>query len=75
MEKGPVQGVPGTPTEVAVSVSDLPKGTYTVTWRTVSKLDGHVTANSCATIPPKLTPTTRQRSHPTASSSAAASAA
>ena len=29
---------------------------------------GHVTASSCATIPPKLMPTTRQVSQPTASS-------
>ncbi len=40
-----------------------------------STRSGYVTANSCATIPPKLTPTARQRSQPTWSSSAAASAA
>ena len=36
---------------------------------------GHVTANSWATMPPKLTPITRQVAHPRWSSSAAASAA
>ena len=40
-----------------------------------STRSGHVTANSCATIPPKLVPTTRHVSQPTWSSSAAASAA
>jgi copper transport protein len=47
VSKGPVAGTPGKPTEVSVALlPNLPKGTYTVTWRMVSKLDGHVTAGS-----------------------------
>ena len=36
---------------------------------------GKVTANSCATMPPKLNPANAVRSQPTSSSSAATSAA
>jgi copper transport protein len=40
--------VPGKPAELQVSVTHLPKGVYTVAWRVVSKVDGHVTAGSFA---------------------------
>jgi copper transport protein len=38
--------VPGQPLELRVGVKPLAKGVYTVTWRVVSKVDGHVTAGS-----------------------------
>jgi copper transport protein len=38
--------VPGHPLELEVGLGSLPKGVYTVTWRVVSRADGHVTANS-----------------------------
>jgi copper transport protein len=40
--------VPGKPTALQISVGHLPKGVYTVSWRVVSKVDGHVTAGSFA---------------------------
>jgi copper transport protein len=44
--KGSPAAVPGDPDAVQVAVPQLPKGVYTVTWRTVSRDDGHVTAGS-----------------------------
>src|SRR3954451_3769883 len=48
LETGGVAGVAGQPTQVSVGVSALPKGVYTVTWRTTSASDGHTTAGSIA---------------------------
>jgi copper transport protein len=45
-ETGPPKLVPGSKLEVEVRVGPLPDGVYTVTWRTVSASDGHVTAGS-----------------------------
>ena len=45
-ETGPPALVPGSKVEIQVPVGPLPDGVYTVTWRTVSKSDGHVTAGS-----------------------------
>ncbi|MFL5737698.1 MAG: copper resistance CopC/CopD family protein [Actinomycetota bacterium] len=42
------QAVPGKPLELRLPLPSLPDGTYTVTWRTVSKVDGHVVGNSFA---------------------------
>jgi copper transport protein len=36
------------PTTLSVTVPELPDGTYTVTWRTVSAVDGHATAGTFA---------------------------
>jgi copper transport protein len=44
--KGAVQAVPGQPTELRTGLGSVPDGVYTVTWRTVSKEDGHTTAGS-----------------------------
>jgi copper transport protein len=44
-ESGPVAGAP---LQLAVGLGDLADGTYTVSWRVVSKDDGHVTAGSFA---------------------------
>jgi copper transport protein len=46
MEQGPARAVPGQADAVDQPVPTLPKGVYTVTWRTVSRDDGHVTAGS-----------------------------
>jgi copper transport protein len=45
---GKPQPVAGKPTELDVSVGKLPQGVFTVTWRVVSKVDGHLTAGSFA---------------------------
>ena len=45
VERGGVRSA-GAADAVQVDVPDLPKGVYTVTWRTVSRTDGHVTGNS-----------------------------
>src|SRR5919197_405559 len=46
MEKGAAQPVPGSPLELRTPLGSLGKGVYTVTWRTVSRVDGHVTGGS-----------------------------
>jgi len=40
--------IPGVPTKVRVPLPQLPKGTYTVTWRMTSASDGHTTVGSVA---------------------------
>jgi copper transport protein len=40
--------VPGEPLELRVPLGALPNGAYTVTWRTVSRVDGHVTGGAFA---------------------------
>jgi copper transport protein len=40
--------VPGDPLELRVLLGPLPTGAYTVTWRTVSRVDGHVTGGAFA---------------------------
>src|SRR4029450_4377401 len=40
--------LPGHPLQLRVPPPALPDGVYTVTWRTVSKTDGHVTGSSFA---------------------------
>ena len=46
VERGQAVPVPGRPLELRVAVPTLPQGVYTVTWRAVSRVDGHVTAGS-----------------------------
>jgi len=48
VEKGKTRAVPGHPDELTVDVGALPNGVYTVNWRTVSRVDGHVTAGAFA---------------------------
>lgn len=48
VEGGRARPVPGHPLELAVPLGPLAEGAYTVTWRTVSRTDGHVTAGSFA---------------------------
>jgi copper transport protein len=43
---GPVRIDQGSGREVAVDVQDLADGVYTVAWRTVSTVDGHITAGA-----------------------------
>ena len=48
VERGQAAPVEGAPLQFAVGLGDLADGTYTVSWRVVSKDDGHVTAGSFA---------------------------
>ena len=48
VERGQSAPVEGAPLQFAVGLGDLPDGTYTVSWRVVSKDDGHVTVGSFA---------------------------
>jgi len=43
---GPPELAPGSDREVDVRLDPVPDGVYTVTWRTVSATDGHVTSNA-----------------------------
>ena len=45
---GPTAVAPGNEEELAVPLKPLPAGVYTVAWRTVSAIDGHVAAGSFA---------------------------
>jgi copper transport protein len=45
-ERAKAAPVPGQPLQLSVALKTLTKGVYTVTWRVVSKVDGHVTAGS-----------------------------
>ncbi len=44
MDAGPATPVPGRPTQLRATLGELPRGVYTVSWRVLSKTDGHVTA-------------------------------
>ncbi len=48
VEQGPAQPVPGEPLQLRLSLPQLPTGVYTVSWRTVSRVDGHVTGGALA---------------------------
>jgi copper transport protein len=48
VEVGAAAPVAGNPLQLRVPLGDLPDGTYTVAWRTVSRDDGHVTAGAFA---------------------------
>ena len=48
VEKAKARAVPGKADELVVDVGSLPNGVYTVNWRTVSRVDGHVTAGAFA---------------------------
>ena len=45
---GPVSAVPGKPKELRVALGKLQPGVYTVSWRTVSSVDGHLASGSFA---------------------------
>jgi copper transport protein len=48
VQRGESAPVSGAPLQLAVGLGDVADGTYTVSWRVVSKDDGHVTAGSFA---------------------------
>ena len=48
VDQGGAQPVPGQPLELRVPLGSVPNGVYTVTWRTVSRVDGHVTGGAFA---------------------------
>jgi copper transport protein len=45
---GPLAGVAGKADELTIAIGALPDGVYTVAWRTVSAVDGHIAAGSYA---------------------------
>jgi len=45
---GPLHVVPGAPRTLEVTLGPLSTGVYTVNWRTVSRVDGHVTGGAFA---------------------------
>jgi copper transport protein len=62
VEKGKPSAVPGQPTSLTVALGKLDKGSYTVTWRTTSIVDGHTTGGSFAFgvgVKPTAAPTVR----------------
>jgi len=46
VESGKAERVPGRPLELRVPLKQVPNGVYTVSWRVVSRVDGHVTAGA-----------------------------
>jgi len=48
VESGKAKGVPGKPLVLEVPLGQLANGAYTVSWRTVSRADGHLTNGSFA---------------------------
>jgi copper transport protein len=46
LDTNPTRSVPGQPLVLSVPLGPLPKGVYTVSWRTVSRVDGHVTGGT-----------------------------
>src|SRR6266496_5714877 len=48
VESGKAAGVPGKPLALEIPLGQLPNGAYTVSWRTVSRTDGHLTNGSFA---------------------------
>jgi copper transport protein len=46
VDKRPTQTVAGQPLALRLPVGPLPRGVYTVSWRTVSSVDGHVTGGA-----------------------------
>ncbi|HEX5452123.1 MAG TPA: copper resistance protein CopC [Candidatus Limnocylindrales bacterium] len=45
---GTAKTAPGQPATLQLDLPDLPNGVYTITWRTVSSVDGHLAAGSFA---------------------------
>jgi copper transport protein len=48
VQQGAAVAVQGEPQQLAVGLGDLPDGTYTVSWRAVSRDDGHLSAGAFA---------------------------
>ncbi len=48
VEQEPPQAVRGDPLALRIPLRPLPQGVYTVSWRTVSRVDGHVTGGAFA---------------------------
>jgi copper transport protein len=48
VESGKARGVPGKPLAVEVPLAQVSNGAYTVTWRVISRTDGHLTSGSFA---------------------------
>ena len=65
MPTGPPERAPGSNREIHVRLDPVPDGVYTVTWRTVSTTDGHVTSSAFSfgvgVAPGDVTPISRGR--------------
>jgi copper transport protein len=48
VDAGPTAAVPGHPLELAVPLKPIGDGVYTVTWKTVSEVDGHLATGAYA---------------------------
>jgi copper transport protein len=48
VQQGSVEAVPGDPLALRVAVPPLEEGVYTVTWRALSRVDGHLTGGAFA---------------------------
>lgn len=48
VQAGPAPPVSGSPNTLRLPLAGLPAGVYTVIWRTVSRIDGHVTGGALA---------------------------
>jgi copper transport protein len=47
-QQGPTRAVPGDPLQLQVAMNPAPNGVYTVAWRTISAVDGHLASGSFA---------------------------
>jgi copper transport protein len=67
---GPVERIPETGRAIRVGVEDMPDGVFTVSWRTVSAVDGHVTSGAFSfgvgVSPGEVVPTPRENEAETA---------
>jgi copper transport protein len=48
VDAGPTEAVPGNPLELEVPLKAIGNGVYTVTWKTVSEVDGHLATGAYA---------------------------
>jgi copper transport protein len=47
-QQGPIQAVAGSPLQLQVAMGPAPNGVYTVAWRTISSVDGHLASGAFA---------------------------
>jgi copper transport protein len=66
VESGELQRIPGPGNQVRITLPALGKGVYTVTWRVLSRVDGHVTAGAFSFgvgVEPGAVPAPREGGH------------
>jgi copper transport protein len=47
-QQGPARAMPGNPLQLQVAMATAPNGVYTVAWRTISSVDGHLASGAFA---------------------------